>query len=296
MRAKHERGLACLREALGEQLGAEGLGWLDQECRALAGGDQGRLLRSLPMASRHAKRKSLAPSKQRRDQVAEAVPGLEIERWSHLDAARVLLICAAQEASDEGFGDLYEQAFGYADDGEQQALLRALPLLDDGARFAWRAGEGCRTNIVPVFEAVALDSPYPAMHFDEIAWNQMCIKAVFLGSPLHRAVNFDRRVNPELARMALDLADERRSAGRAVQPELWMCLDLHAGERGQKALDLELKQGPPLGRLAAVLGLARAQAAQRLGELANDSDPMVAEAAQAALHNRPTSLAFASVS
>jgi hypothetical protein len=39
----------------------------------------------------------------------------------------------------------------------------------------------------------------------------------------------DERLSGELARMALDLADERRSAGRPVNPLLWLCLGAHGG-------------------------------------------------------------------
>ena len=288
--------LGCLLAALDERLAGPGVEWLRAECESMESGDSKRLLLSLSMASRQAKRKPLAASRDLRERASLALPGLDVERWTQLDGVRVLLICAAQTGDPDGFAALYEQAFTYADDGEQQALLRALPLLEDGKSFVWRAGEGCRTNIVPVFEAVALDSPYPAMHFDEIAWNQMCIKAVFLGADLHRAVGFDRRRNPELARMALDLADERRSAGRLVQPELWMCLGSDAGERGRLALELELQQGSLEGRVAATLGLARADVTLRLQELAKDSNPAVAQAAQAALLSPPTSSAFAHLS
>ena len=50
------------------------------------------------------------------------------------------------------------------------------------------------------------------------------LKALFVGAPLWRVYGLDKRIDAELARMALDLADERCSAHREVQPELWLCL------------------------------------------------------------------------
>ena len=72
----------------------------------------------------------------------------------------------------------------------------------------------------------------------------------------NRVVGLDGRLSPELACMALDLADERRSASRDIPPELWLCLGEYGGERGVAALVEELASAGPLGRRAAVLGLA----------------------------------------
>ena len=119
-----------------------------------------------------------------------------------------------------------------------------------------------------VFEATACDTPYPTSNFDEVAWCQLVIKAVFVEAPLWRVYGLDRRLSPELARMALDLADERRSAGRRVQPELWLCLGEHAGERGLAALENEMRSADAVSRSAAALALARAGAAALLRDFA----------------------------
>jgi hypothetical protein len=106
----------------------------------------------------------------------------------------------------------------------------------------------------------------------------------------------DQRLSPDLARMALDLAEERRSAGRPVQHELWLCLGAHAGERGLDALrgELDPANANTLGRRAAAYGLARAGAREELeGILSRESDDRVRCALQDALAENIQSSAFA---
>ena len=223
-----------------------------------AGVDDVRFSSLISLASRHA-RGPLAPSGDERAEAGRLLPGWDPERWDLLETLRVVLVLSRPDLGDDGTVSAIESVFEYADEGEARALYRSLAHLPGGERFAWRAGEGCRTNIVPVFEAVACDTPFPAQHFDELAWNQLCIKAVFIGAPLWRVHGLDERHNPELARMALDLVEERRSAGRAIQPELWLCLGTLGGERALPALCEELERATTdLERKAAWIGLARA--------------------------------------
>ena len=296
MGASLPAALAALTDALRMRVAPAAMEWFDKERALLAeGSDPERLSRSLPLASRYGKNRPLGASEELSTVVATAVPGLCIERWSQLETMRVLLLCAPRDQASQRYLDFYKDAHRYADEGEQRSLFRALPLLEDPGRFLWFATEGCRTNIVPVFEAVGMDSPYAAEYFDELAWNQLCLKAIFMGAPLHRTVGLDQRSNADLARMALDLVEERRAAGRAVQPELWLCLGAHAGERGMAAMEAELAAGPAAGRHGALLGLARAGAAERVATFVSDSNEQLAAAARSAQQAVPTPAAFAVV-
>ncbi|WP_437279902.1 EboA domain-containing protein [Sorangium sp. So ce375] len=125
----------------------------------------------------------------------------------------------------------YEQGDGR----ERQALLRALPFLAEAERFVPLAVEACRTNELPVFEAIACENPYPAACFPDLNFNQVVLKAMFMGVALARIVGLDRRRSSELARMAEDFASERRAAGRSVPADIGLLsLDDHERERATR--------------------------------------------------------------
>ncbi len=84
--------------------------------------------------------------------------------------------------------------------------------------------DACRTNILPLFEAVACENPYPAQHFPERNFNQLVLKALFNGVALSRVVGLASRLNADLTRMAGDYADERRAAGRAVPADIGLAM------------------------------------------------------------------------
>jgi len=236
-------------------------------------------------------------------------------RWTALEAARVVLVLARPDLLEPSGPAAIEATFRFADAGELCALYRSLGHLPQPEAYLWRAAEGCRTNMRDVFEADVCDTPYPALHFDDVAFHQAVIKALFVGAPLWRLWGLDRRVSPELARMALDLVEERRSAHREVQPELWMCLGTFGGERGLAAIDSELAPfltaevdptgapttaGSPFsfprtaqGARAAVLALGRAGASARLRELQSSAPTFLAEEARLALAGGASQLAWA---
>ncbi|MBL8860232.1 MAG: EboA domain-containing protein [Planctomycetes bacterium] len=247
----------------------------------------------ISLASRHVPRGAWAPNADERAQAGRIQIGFEPERWSLLDAARAVLVLSRSDLDTPGVVAALEECFRYADVGELVSLYRTLALLPGQERFAWRAGEGCRTSMGSVFEAVACDSALPVRVFDDRAWRQMVIKALFVEAPLWRVFGLDTRLDAELARMALDLADERRSAGRPVRHELWLCLGRHGGERGLAALEREISQASPLSRRAAGIALARAGATENLARhLSAERDPTVRATLERALAGRVDAAAF----
>jgi len=154
------------------------------------------------------------------------LPGWCPARWRLDEAARVLIVAR--------FSDLYPDAIDrlarHADVSEQVALYRGLPLYGTHLDLHEVLGRGLRTHAVPVFEAIAHHNPWPAAHLDEHRWNHLVLKALFMEVPLEPLVGFEARLNPTLARMALDYAAERRAAGRRVPHDLWRCApDADAG-------------------------------------------------------------------
>lgn len=159
------------------------------------------------------------------DPIRAAVPGLTCEAWSRADLIRITLLAA--RAAHLGVPEGRQAALACleaADAAEQASWLRAVCLLDESDTYAPFVIDACRTNVLPVFCAVAVGNPYPGLHFPERNFNQMILKALFNQVPLAGVVGLAQRRNPELARMASDYADERRAAGRTVPTDIGLAL------------------------------------------------------------------------
>ena len=173
--------------------------------------------------------------------------------WSVDQAARLYLLLEGTEP--DRFSYRLNQLCITADVGELIAFYRGLALYPDAGQFVGRATEGVRSNIRAVFEAVAHYNPYPADFFDEGAWNQMVLKALFVDSTLYPIVGLERRANPLLSEMLCNYAHERWAAGRAISPELWRCVGLAPSSGAWKDLERVLDSGDERERQAAVLAL-----------------------------------------
>jgi hypothetical protein len=155
-----------------------------------------------------------------------------LSRWAIDDLGRiVILLSAAERLVPEHTEDLLETLFMTGDTRERQALLRALPLLHQSDRLVALGVEACRSSVQPIFEAIACENPYPASNFPDANFDQMILKALFIGVSLERVVGLDARISPELKRMASDYASERRAAGRSVPHDISRIIgetDMHA--------------------------------------------------------------------
>jgi hypothetical protein len=143
------------------------------------------------------------------------------------ELARVILARAIVASAPEDGPRALRTLYVEGDNDERAAIMKALPLLDDGRAYTQLAQEGCRSNVKTVFESIACDNPFPARHFGERPFCQMVLKAVFVGTRVARVEGLRERTTGELVRMARDYAAERRAAGRAVPEDV---LDLLAEE------------------------------------------------------------------
>jgi hypothetical protein len=144
-------------------------------------------------------------------------PGLTLD-----EVARIAMLAALPEAEQEATA---RECFDRGDTRERTAVLRALPLLPDPSRFVALAASSCRTHVLPVFEAICCENPYPASFFTDATFHQMILKALFLDVALDRVVGVGARRTPELHRMVYDYAAERSAAGRSVPSDI----DRHFG-------------------------------------------------------------------
>ena len=242
---------------LGRQVGDEPMSWLDGQRERVAAGESERAyftafsgaIRRFPKADLTLSAGDLASARAAR-------PGWDPSDWTCDQAARTTLTLALPSADAEAWRSTLDKVYETADVGEGVALYRALPLLPHPERLRARAAEGIRTNIRAVFESVAHRNPYPSEQLDEGAWNQMVLKALFVGSPLHPIVGIDARSNLALTRMLVDYAHERWAASRDVSPELWRCVGASPDDAGMGDLARALAGEDP--REAAGAGLALA--------------------------------------
>lgn len=169
---------------------------------------------------------SLFPAVSRRCGRAPLVEG--DERGLHHgcvdDAVRALLLQAIGARGQELIaliGDLYR----YGDAGEKRGVLRALHVLDKplgqaglGAALLPAVEDGLRTNDVRLVAAALTE--YGANHLTQPAFRQAIVKCVFVGVPLSAVHGLSKRQDADLARMLVDLANERIAAGRAVPTDI----------------------------------------------------------------------------
>jgi hypothetical protein len=154
------------------------------------------------------------------------------DRWTAADAARaaLLLTIAERNPDTNAFVDGALACFARGDSAEQLSWLKSTAILPLPDRFLLTIIDACRTSILPLFEAVACENPYPSRHFPDRNLNQLVLKALFNGVALSRIAGLPGRLNPELTRMAGDYADERRAAGRAVPSDIGLAMQNRSTE------------------------------------------------------------------
>lgn len=206
--------VAALQSALSEADAQ----WLADATGAAATGTIEDLLQRYTEASR---RLGLTPL-----DAAHTDAAAPLARWTREDAGRLALVLARHEhaASPDAFIEAATACYEQGDAREQQSWLRGLGYAPAPERFLSHAIDACRTNILPLFEAIACENPYPARYFPERNFNQMVLKALFNNVALARIVGLSTRANAELSRMATDYAAERRAASRPVPADIGMAI------------------------------------------------------------------------
>jgi hypothetical protein len=264
-----EAARTLLRAWLLRQLDAECAAWLEAQIAALSkDASDAALDIALGMIPRRLGKAGLALTAADLAAAGRAVEGWDPRGWSVTDAARILLL-SGLPANGKPFAQRFRSLCRTADVAELTALYRGLPLYPDPAALEEQVGEGLRSNMRGVFEAIAHRNPYPKAHFDDHRWNHMVLKALFIGSPLAPIQGLDERANPELARIMCDFAHERWAAGRPAPFEIWRCVGPFAEGQAIDDLARVLASGEAIERRAAALALA-ASPDRRAAQLLQD--------------------------
>ena len=208
-----------LAELVSARVSPAARAWFDQALTAHR--DPGAFVDAFTTAARRLGKAPLDLTAPEAEALAAAGLTWPLSGWSVDEAGRVvLLVAAGGDLDEERLASLVEECYHSGDNRERQAALKALPLLPHSERLLALGVEACRTSVQPLFEAIACENPYPAARFPDLNFNQMVLKALFVGVAVDRIVGLDGRLTPELARMAADYASERRAAGRSVPSDI----------------------------------------------------------------------------
>ncbi|RKN81786.1 EboA domain-containing protein [Ulvibacterium marinum] len=170
---------------------------------------------------------SLVPSKIGLQNIQSINSGNDLEGYLRIQKAniqqisRIYLLISVLKADREFFTPKVANIIEVADTGELETFLKFLILLPNPEAYNTQAVDALRTNVSTVFNAIALNNPYPALYFNEQQWNQMYLKTAFMQGDLSAILDVDKRANKELARIISDYAHERWAASRDIDPYFW---------------------------------------------------------------------------
>lgn len=251
-----------LYDLLQAGLPPEGWAWFEKALAATEEPVQANtLLGFYSGASRRAGKQALAMTEEQRARLARLAENADadahaLDHWAGDDAARAaLLLTLAGRLDPQPFAELALLCYDKGDSREQESWLRGLALLPEPERFLETAVDACRTNIIPLFEAIACENPYPARFFPELNFNQLVMKIFFNSLSASRVEGLAGRLNPRLSKTCDDFVSEREAAGRQVPVDIWLVLTPHIGEDGMPRVHRYLAHEQAEHRYWAAMGL-----------------------------------------
>jgi len=243
-----------LIQILKPQLAPPGADWLQKQLTNLKTEKNFYLAFSLAPRFTGKKKLELTPADL---QAAQALhPGFNPTNWTADQATRTLLVLSIPHATPDEYISILNKVFSTADLGELATLYAALPLLPYPPLHVKRAAEGVRTTMTQVFDAIALNNPYPHDFLPEEAWNQMVLKSIFNVRPLYQIYGLNNRRNSALAQIAIDYAHERWAAGRTLTPELWRLVGPFLKTENLKDIERLIQSSENVQQQAAALALS----------------------------------------
>lgn len=250
-----------IKSWLEARLSSDSIDWITEKSKSLwDGGEDWEFFSSFSAVPRYTGKDDLNLSDEERQHAGEIRPGWKPDYWTIDQLGRTFIILSVGNHDKNEFLELLEKTHQTSDVGEAEALYKSLPVMPYPADLRARAAEGIRSNMTSVFNAVAHRNPYPAEYFNDDAWNQMVLKALFVGSPLYLIQKIDDRANRKLADMLIDYAHERWAADRNVSPELWRPVGPFAEGEILRDLQNVLNQPDEIQRQAGVLALSASPA------------------------------------
>ena len=225
---------ATLARESAAYISESGQAWLDEALQALTASNQ--IIEDLGLYSAMARRKLGQENPQQAAVIDTGYAPLDVHRWSSAEAARLILLMTAIERDPAQVENIITAYYRMGDESEHMALLRGLILFAPADFLTVIALDAGRSNNLEVLAALILDNPYPACLFNEAQFNQMVLKALFLGLSIERIEGLAKRANPDLARMGENYVVEREEAGRSVPVDIWLAIGPCASETGRQQM------------------------------------------------------------
>lgn len=150
-----------------------------------------------------------------------------IASWDIQRLCRVWFLMQIEPLPKEIYVETIDNLFNDAEMHELAALYSALPYLAYPESWVSRCEEGIRSNLGNVLEAIMVANPYPAANLDDLAWNQLVLKAFFTEKDVSKIIGFEDRMNEKLINSLRDYAAERTAANRPVHEKIKEILELY---------------------------------------------------------------------
>lgn len=151
----------------------------------------------------------------------DTINGVSFDNWTLDRLVRVYLLTQFDSSDKDSYIKAIDTLFDTAENNEAVALISALSFLEFSDYWLLRATNAVRSNIGPVFDAIAFQNSFPLNHFSELAWNQLVLKCIFNDKAIHNITGLNERANQELANSISYLAHERWAAGRTIPAQAW---------------------------------------------------------------------------
>lgn len=177
------------------------------------------------------------------------------KHWTITDAGRVLLVLRSVLTDASQAQTIIRTYFQQGDESEVSAITRILILFANGETLKPYAREVGRTNSKPLFAALAQYNPYPAKYYSEHEFNQLVLKALFMGIGIGPVMGLLQRANPELSQMCEDYIKERVAANRTIPSDIWLALEPCASVEGEALMISRLSNDSPQDRYYVVKAL-----------------------------------------
>jgi len=200
--------------------------WTEQTTKKLTtNNDPNELSMSIALSSRFIPNKNdkLKITQTKTQEISSLHPSLKLEKWSLLEAIRVLFNLSATYQSNNA-GYIFYHAYKFSELAEQVAFLKGLALYKKTNYVLTAAENAVRSNTQSIFAAVSQFNPYPADYFTVHQWNNMVLKAVSWNYPLQYIHGIDKRTNKALMKMLCEYARELSGANRKISIDLWRCV------------------------------------------------------------------------